>query len=275
MDRAARLASTVRGTVLFVGASDTGKTTLAQAVLAELESKGRAVAYLDCDLGQTTVGPPTTMGVRWRGPDGQPETHLYFVGDTSPRRHFLPVIVGASTLLEIAHNAGNDTVLVDTSGLVDPAAGGVALKLWKSEALRADYFVALQREDELRPILNGVRRRLRGRLIVLDPGPDVRRRERRERTDYRRERWAQYFAHARQVSLRLAHLDVWGGYRLEPSRLVGLDDAQGLCLGLGVLMEAQGGAIRVLTPVEDVDAAVRLRLGSLLLDPDWRETRYP
>ncbi|NPV09234.1 MAG: hypothetical protein HPY83_14910 [Anaerolineae bacterium] len=271
VSRAAALAERVSGTVFFLGASDTGKTTLARALLAELEARGHHVAFLDCDPGQTTVGPPATLGVRWRGPDGNDETRLYFVGSTSPRGHFLPMVLGSKALLQEALEAGNDTVLVDTSGLVDPAAGGVALKLWKCEALQPDYVVALQREDELRPILRGLRRRYRQRLFTLTVEPEARQRGRDERVTYRRERWTRYFAHCHELSLNLAQLDVWGGRRLEASRLLGLDGQSGLCLGLAVVTEVQPGMALVLTPLQDVASVARVRVGALRLDRNWSE----
>ena len=59
-DRYARLIEQVLddpGTVLLLGSMDSGKTTFARALLAGAVDRGIAAAYLDTDVGRTTVGP--------------------------------------------------------------------------------------------------------------------------------------------------------------------------------------------------------------------------
>ena len=66
-DRYARLIEQVLddpGTVLLLGSMDSGKTTFARALLAGAVERGIDAAYLDTDVGRTTVGPPTTIGLK-------------------------------------------------------------------------------------------------------------------------------------------------------------------------------------------------------------------
>jgi polynucleotide 5'-kinase involved in rRNA processing len=49
------------GTLLLLGAADTGKTTLMSA-LAERLAQRQPVALVDADTGQSHIGPPTTVG---------------------------------------------------------------------------------------------------------------------------------------------------------------------------------------------------------------------
>ena len=53
----------LRGTLMVIGASDTGKSTLARHLFQELCRVGVRAAYLDGDVGQSTIGLPTTMTV--------------------------------------------------------------------------------------------------------------------------------------------------------------------------------------------------------------------
>jgi len=55
--------ASLRGTIMVIGASDTGKSTLARYLFQELCRAGLRVAYLDGDVGQSTLGLPTTMTV--------------------------------------------------------------------------------------------------------------------------------------------------------------------------------------------------------------------
>jgi polynucleotide 5'-kinase involved in rRNA processing len=57
VDRAARHAHTV----VFLGGMDAGKSTLARATAAFALRLGRSVAYIDADVAQKTIGPPTTV----------------------------------------------------------------------------------------------------------------------------------------------------------------------------------------------------------------------
>src|SRR5574341_24021 len=52
------------GVTMFLGASDTGKTTCLRAAAAHLARAGLLpLAIVDADLGQSTIGPPTTVGL--------------------------------------------------------------------------------------------------------------------------------------------------------------------------------------------------------------------
>ena len=52
-----------RGTVMVIGAPDSGKTTLTKYLVRELSRRGEAVAYIDGDVGQSILGPPTTQAM--------------------------------------------------------------------------------------------------------------------------------------------------------------------------------------------------------------------
>ena len=52
------------GVILIVGAPDTGKSTLARYLHQRLHDYHACVARIDGDMGQATLGPPTTMTLR-------------------------------------------------------------------------------------------------------------------------------------------------------------------------------------------------------------------
>lgn len=56
---------TAGGVTMLVGGPDTGKTTLAKKMLAAAVELGMKAAYVDADVAQSTVGPPTCVGLRW------------------------------------------------------------------------------------------------------------------------------------------------------------------------------------------------------------------
>ena len=84
---------------MVIGESDTGKTTLVTAIANTLRARRPGVAVIDADLGQSEIGPPTTIGLgRIRRRVGRladaDVVALYIVGVTSPARHLLRVVVG-------------------------------------------------------------------------------------------------------------------------------------------------------------------------------------
>ena len=140
-EEAVRQAVAHRGVIFLLGGLDSGKTTLARRIAAEGLDAGATVAVIDADVGQSTVGPPTAVGLRLcRNPsdlelDALAEAdEIAFVGSTSPQGHLLPLAVGARRLLDRARAEGADLVVVDTTGLVTGVYAQV-LKFQKIELL--------------------------------------------------------------------------------------------------------------------------------------------
>jgi polynucleotide 5'-hydroxyl-kinase GRC3/NOL9 len=52
-----------KGTVILLGTTDTGKSTLAKFLVTHLCKRGVKVAFVDADIGQSFLGPPTAIGL--------------------------------------------------------------------------------------------------------------------------------------------------------------------------------------------------------------------
>jgi len=144
-------AARARVTVI-VGESEAGKTSLTAWLAGELAAAGDRVAVVDADLGQSEIGPPTTVGLgRIHGrvtrlADAECIA-LEFVGATSAARCLRETALATARLVDRARALAFDRILVDTSGLV---AGdfGRALKRLKIDAVRPDLLVLVQRAGE-------------------------------------------------------------------------------------------------------------------------------
>lgn len=216
-----------RSVTMVLGGVDTGKTTLARYLIESLVSRGRRAALLDCDVGQSTLGPPTTIGLAiYSEPSDLKKpshpVHLQFVGSTSPVGHLLPMIVGAKRALEMALESGAECVIIDTTGLI---SGPIALELKrrKIELLRPDYLIALEQGDELEPLLAPYRgcRELKVRRIRVSP--QVSTRSAAARRDYRRRLFADYFARARRQAFRIDQVALFGTWLGQGRRLSAKD----------------------------------------------------
>jgi polynucleotide 5'-hydroxyl-kinase GRC3/NOL9 len=272
----------LEGTIMVIGASDTGKSTLARYLYERLCRQGRRAAYLDADVGQSTLSVPTTMSVGLAARAGDerfpPEGRraIYFIGATTPRGHLLPTVIGAYRLREKAIALGADAIVVDTTGLVDKEQGGKALKQWKIELLAPELVIGLQRQRELEPILWPLRRDRRVRSVDLPVSPLAVERSREARIARRRERLARYFEGAQPRPVQVRQMAVYDLEWLASGAIVALQDAEGYALGLGVveLVEQAAGTFVVHTPLQGLEGVASVRCGEARWDLNhYRESR--
>lgn len=264
------LAGDLRDPVVVIGRTDRGKTTLVRWLVSRLVRQGLRVGWIDADVGQSTLAMPTMQALAVV--EGPPAEALprpvarFFVGATTPRAHMLPCVVGIQRLRERAIDLGCERLVVDTTGLVAPSEGGVALKTWKVELLAPATVVALERHGELAPIVEPLSRDPRVRTFRLEPVPEARVRPAAERTQRRAASFRGYFGDAGVADLGGRDLPVYGRRPVRRGRLVGLVGRQGFCVGLGVVEEWRADRRSIRTP-EPLDEVVALRLGSLAVDP--------
>jgi polynucleotide 5'-hydroxyl-kinase GRC3/NOL9 len=273
--------ATTSSVVMLVGGLDTGKTTLGRAIaLAGLEA-GRRVAYLDADVGQKAVGPPTAVTLRLMDAPADIETldrvdGLYFVGATSPQGQLLPLVVGAGRLQGRAFDEDSELIVVDTSGLVSGVYGQL-LKYHKIELLQPDIVVGLQRGEELEPLLGIVQRFFSSEVVVLPVHPGAVPTSVEERARNREGRLRAYFAEPLQrwrvkPTVFMPTLPALFEQRLLDRLLVGLVDGAGEYTGLGYLEYAsEEGLLRLISPAGEAPKA--LKLGSVRLEEDFRVRR--
>jgi polynucleotide 5'-hydroxyl-kinase GRC3/NOL9 len=275
-----RIASS-SGVVMLIGGLDTGKTTLGRVIAGAALEAGRRVAYLDADVGQKAVGPPTAVTLRMLASPEDLETldqvdGLYFVGATSPSGQLLPLVVGAGRMLQKARQEGADLVVVDTSGLVSGVYGQI-LKYHKIEVLQPDTVVGLQRGEELEPLLGIVQRFFGSEVVVLPVHPSAVPTSVDERARNREARLRRYFSEPLQrwrvkPTVFMPALPALFDQRLLDRLLVGLADGTGEYPGLGYL-ESSGdeGVLRLISPVREAPRA--LKLGSVRLEESFRIRR--
>jgi len=267
--------ASLKGTVMVIGRSDTGKTTLARYLFHQLCRHYGKVAFLDCDVGQSTLGLPTTITLALSAtveesnfpPQGG--TFSYFIGSTSPRGHMLPTVVGARKLQAKAQEAGAEAIVVDTTGLVDRAAGGGALKHWKIELLQPSALVSLARGPELEHILWPWRRDRRVRVHELRVSKHVQERGRETRIRYREERFRNYFGKAGILEVPIRRTVVFSIEEMSRGRVLALQDEGGFALALGVAQEYERSSqtLVVRTPLTSMEGVSSIRFGTLRLDP--------
>jgi polynucleotide 5'-hydroxyl-kinase GRC3/NOL9 len=273
---------TSRGAVMVLGAPDTGKTTLTRYLVQELSKRGERIAYIDGDMGQAVLGPPTTQGMAivespQIGLEDLTLAATYFVGSTSPRGHAVETLVGLKRLLERSEADGHSIAIVDTTGYVT-GEDAIELKHQKIDLLDPRHIVALQREDEIEPILWAHRYREKVVIHRLYSTVGAHTRSQDERRNYRWNRFQTCFDRVRLHRLDLRKVSLSGTHRVRIQEghkdtlaglLIGLNGPDNFLVTLGIVegLTQRNGILSCLVPGSVNIAGVRtVRLGSIGID---------
>ncbi len=196
-------------TLLLLGAPDTGKTTWTLEAVRALTAQGKTVAVLDCDLGQSEIGPPGTVGVALAQPHSQenlrtlrdlPPLALGFVGATSPARSALEWCVAACQLARVAKKHRPDLLLVDTCGWVQ-GQGAVQAKRALADLLLPQAVFAFRRGSEIDPLLRSFLHLAPPALSLITPAPEAGRKTPAARATRRAARFVKALEDAQEVTL--------------------------------------------------------------------------
>ena len=109
-------------TVMILGNVDSGKTTFSIFLTNALVSTSE-IAIIDADIGQSDIGPPTTIGL---GMVKKPITDLFtinpeklrFIGLTTPNSVEDEIIHEINEIHKSVKDAGIETVIINTDGWV-------------------------------------------------------------------------------------------------------------------------------------------------------------
>jgi polynucleotide 5'-hydroxyl-kinase GRC3/NOL9 len=271
-----------RGVAIIIGATDTGKTTLANFLTLNLCRRGLKVALVDADIGQSSLGPPTTIGLAvfksdpgWEVVLSPPE--IFFVGSTTPEGRFPLFLEGIKRMAQKALSCGADSILVDTTGFVSGEAGK-ELKRRKIELISPRFILALQKSDEIEHILGLYKEDPRYKIYHVPLSEQLRPRSMEERRNYRTNRFQDYFKYSTTHELAIDEIQIEGEV-LDPSGealpldwslqinglLIGLKDNNGDAIALGLIKNCfeEKKLLRVLTPLQDIQKVKTIQLSSL------------
>ncbi|NOY64058.1 MAG: hypothetical protein GXO97_01450 [Nitrospirae bacterium] len=258
-------------TALLLGASDSGKTTLSWFLTESLLKAGKDVCLLDADIGQSTIGPPATVSLKFyhnqddlksSSPD-----YMSFVGVFNPSKRIPQILRSIKVLFDIARKRASMQVIVDTTGLISGEIG-FHLKTGKIKLIRPDYVIALQRDRELEHILSAIDEH---RIIRVPVSPHVKERTRQYRINYRNRRFKEYFQglHIHCLSLNEISL-IYKDRIYKPSEIfikentvLGLNREEDITPGLGLFERIDSGRIFITTPLETLKGINRIIVGEI------------
>ncbi len=329
------------GIVLILGDTDVGKTTFARLLVNSLVEQYGRIAYLDGDIGQSEIGPPTCVGLAFASSpvlalSDLPVHNLAFVGSNAPTGLLLEHL---AAIRRLADERDGCPLVVDSCGYVG-GAGARRLHQHTFDLFAPRHVVALQRRGEIEWFLSPMRRRADCTIHTPDIPAVIGIKPPKFRQQRRVMRFASYFANAKLHTYALdevaltgtwlntgtpvaahlhkyltqtlqgfgkvyyaetsgRHLGIMTSHAVPPQSpqlglaqealkaqsvsvtvaprlrhlVVGLEDAHGKLLGIGLLeaLDFRRRSLGILTPIRAPAAACILRFGLLRVQPDGSE----
>ena len=195
--------------VLVIGTTDVGKSTFCRFLIERGVTSGLRVGFVDADVGQSQIGPPTTIGLKVFATNdstdnleeiGREPNALYFVGWIAPERHLLQCVAGTRLMVDAALKMGADFIVVDTTGYIEGDAA-VVLKQHKIELAKPTHLICIHRSRELEAIVAPFQGDNTIQTHRLLPHRSVRSKSDDFRRKYRESSFARYFSDCVQEML--------------------------------------------------------------------------
>lgn len=196
-------------TVIVIGRADSGKTSFCTFLVNEALKRKCKTGVIDADLGQSDVGPPSTIGCSFVS---EPVKDLfeigaenaYFVGLTSPSGAGKKVMAELNELKNGAMRADADFLVVNTDGWVE-GEDAAEYKVQLTKTVSPSVVVGIRQEDELTPILTALKE---AKVLSIDTPQSVRRRNREKRKILRELSYKKYLKQAKVQSFALSWVKV-------------------------------------------------------------------
>jgi polynucleotide 5'-hydroxyl-kinase GRC3/NOL9 len=267
---------------IILGATDTGKSTFAKFLIFNLCTRGLKVALVDGDIGQSFLGPPTTIGLSlfksdpdWEIVLSTPE--IFFVGSTTPEGHFQIHLKGVKRMVDKAHSSGADIIIVDTTGFI-LGETGKELKRRKIDLISPRFILALQKSNEIESILELYQGSSLYKIYRLPLSEKVKPRSVEERRINRQNKFQEYFKNSEIQELSIESIQIEGEV-IDPNGdilpldwalkinglLIGLKDSNDETLALGLIRNyfEEKKVLRMVTPLQDIQKLKTIQLSSL------------
>ena len=205
--------------IVILGDANSGKSIFANYLINQLLLNEHKVIMIDTDLGQSEIGLPATISLSFFN---RPVSSLtkksldngFFVGEISPERVSHRTLLGLKIMLEKAYNYKPSVIVINTDGWIE-GEKAVESKVGLILLSKPKFIFALQKRNELEPILWPLRTLDWLRIIRLPSYPGIRKRSFEERRLFRQGAYRKYFSTARirvyslnKVSILFAHIGV-------------------------------------------------------------------
>ncbi|MEM2896444.1 MAG: Clp1/GlmU family protein [Candidatus Bathyarchaeia archaeon] len=195
--------------VMVIGDIDSGKSTFCTYLINKMIFRNMKPVIIDADIGQTDLGPPTTIGL------GIAKDYIlslsslsveksFFVGCTSPSSLEEKVIYGIKKLISTVHES-QAPIIINTDGWI-LGEEAIAYKTVMATEISPDIVVGIAKDDELSLIMNSIK----GNSIVIKASEMAKKRSKEERKIFRERKYWEHLRNARAFWLKIDDLEFYG-----------------------------------------------------------------
>lgn len=196
-------------TVIVVGGVDSGKTSFCTFLVNAAVNANLKTGVIDADLGQSDVGPPSTIGFNFVS---EPVKDLFeidakdafFVGATSPSGALEKLVDGLTRLKERLLSGGAEFIVVNTDGWIE-GEDAAEYKIRLAESVVPSAVVGMQQENELAPVLDALGN---VKVLVIDSPQLIQPRSREKRKLLRELSYKKYMKGAKMASFSFKWLKI-------------------------------------------------------------------
>jgi len=257
--------------IIILGEVDTGKSTFSRYLIINI-IREKPVCFIDSDIGQSSVGLPTTIAVKVFKDSLSAQENvdeilidfdkIYFVGFTTPSISPELFIQEFTNAVKFAEKLDITTV-VDTTGLISGEMGK-NLKLKKISIFKPDLVVAFNRKGEINHIVSEIT----SETVIVEPSKNIVPRNPLKRAEYRMKKFKKYFNKAESfaVDKRLVRGVIPHGN--PEGTILGIFKDED-CLALGIIEDINKENVIFSSPPLDIKIVNRLKIGHLNLKKEF------
>ncbi|MBS7657605.1 MAG: Clp1/GlmU family protein [Candidatus Bathyarchaeia archaeon] len=237
--------------VIVIGGVDSGKNAFCTLLVNKFLKVNNQVVIIDVDVGQTEIGPPTTIGL---GLIEQPifcfsnisTKLLFFTGHITPSKVKDKIVFGLKKMFQ-HHFTFNNPIIINTDGWIL----GDEAKQYKLELINLispSLVIGLGEESVLKPIFEEAFKP----YIILEPSQLVRKRTQEERRALREDSYRNYLRSGKIITLPITQIKVrfFNEQKYECNTLLGLLSEDEWLIGLGIFKELKGKLMKIYTPIK-------------------------
>lgn len=255
---------------IVIGDIDTGKSTFCTYLANLTIRRGMKIWVLDADIGQSDLGPPTTisLGLADRyltNLSSIKADRMFFVGYTSPSSVTEKVIFG---IRKLASHASPPPLVINTDGWVanDQAA---SYKVKMISELAPDIVIGIERLQEIDAILDSVN----AMSIRIQPPAFIKPRSREQRKRLREKSYRRFLKDAKTITLPVDIVKTASWARLEnyENLIVGLLDCEGFLLSMGTLKQIDSKRRLAKIYSSQVNGLTSVEIGAVRISESGKE----
>jgi len=252
--------------ILFIGDTDTGKTALLKEIAKTLISHQISVSIIDCDVGQSFIGPPTTISfikLKKKVYNFFPfPERFYFTGVISPTDNIVSFLAGIEKMSKICGERPNDKILVDTTGYIKDKFA-TEVKIHKIEIFSPDLIILLEKKDELLPVKRFLKSS-RIKFFVIKVPENFPRKTIERRRKNREEKFKRYFKKTEKLELNISEISI---KKVSLNGQLPTTDFNGLIISLrdknfedrviGIVSKKEGNFLQIICPARKVNFEIK------------------